>query len=203
MHSNVSGRRVAAGLGVLTVVLALGACSSGGGHGGHNGGTSAPNSPVQPSAVFNDADVTFATGMIPHHGQAVRMAELAATRTTNEKLLALATAIKGAQQPEIDKMTTWLRDWGKPVPDVDGGHGGHGAMPGMMSPEEMGKLTAAEGAAFDRLFLEMMIRHHEGAVTMSAEEQAKGANPEAKALAAQITAAQQAEIATMRGLLAG
>lgn len=156
----------------------------------------------EPGAAFNDADVMFAQMMIPHHKQAVEMADLAASRATDQGIKDLAVKIKAAQDPEIVTMTGWLTDWGKPVTPSDGmaGHGGHG-MPGMMGENDMAKLKAAKGADFDKMFAEMMIAHHNGAIEMARTEQAQGADPEAKALAATIATAQQAEVAQMQKIL--
>lgn len=161
-----------------------------------------------PPPAHNDADVTFAKGMIPHHQQAVEMSDLALTKAGSPKVKDLATRIKAAQGPEIEKMMGWLRDWGQPYTAGEGEHGamGHGSTGqggmGMMSTAEMQQLMNASGAAFDRFFLQGMIRHHEGAVTMAKEEQAKGQFADAKQLAGQIITSQEAEIAEMRGLLA-
>lgn len=149
---------------------------------------------------FNDADVRFATEMIPHHQQAVEMSSLAEKRAENPKVLDLASRIKGAQDPEIKQLSGMLESWGEDVPS---GHGGHGTdeMAGMMPEQEMTGLEVTSGAAFDRMFLEMMIRHHEGAIEMADTESAEGQNPEARELAKTIARVQQAEIAEMNGLL--
>ncbi|MCX9192354.1 DUF305 domain-containing protein [Carbonactinospora thermoautotrophica] len=169
-----------------------------------------PATATTPAQQFNDADVTFAQQMIPHHQQAVDMAELAETHAQDAEVKKLAAKIQAAQAPEIEMMSGWLRAWGKPVPTAmpSVGHGGHQMpsmgghqMPGMMTQQEMDQLMAARGAEFDRMFLQMMIKHHEGAVEMARTEQAQGANPEAKKLAGQIAASQTAEIAEMRELL--
>ncbi|MEU8324515.1 DUF305 domain-containing protein [Nonomuraea sp. NPDC048881] len=151
--------------------------------------------PSQPS--FNDADVMFAQMMIPHHQQAVEMAELAPQRAKDPEIKKLAADIKAAQDPEIQTMKGWLTEWGKPVPSGGMGHD----MPGIMSAEDMKKLDGAKGAAFDRLFAEQMIAHHEGAIEMARTEQASGVNPQAKELAKAIESTQQAEVAQLRKLL--
>ncbi len=151
----------------------------------------------QPTAQHNEADVSFAQGMIPHHQQAIDMSDLASRQAASPEVKDLAARIKAAQQPEIDRMTAWLEDWGQPVQPEHGEHGGHG----MLSDTEMTQLRQASGPTFDRLFLEGMIRHHEGAVRMSQEELDKGAFPDAKELARHIIDSQQAEIAEMRRLL--
>ena len=156
---------------------------------------------------FNDADVAFATDMIPHHQQAVQMAEVAADRAGSDQVRQLAEDIEAAQGPEIDTMTGWLEDWGQGTPSGSMDHGdmGHGdasgGMPGMMTADQMNMLEDAEGEPFDRMFLEMMIQHHEGAIDMARTEQANGENPDAIALAEQVETDQEAEIATMKRLL--
>jgi uncharacterized protein (DUF305 family) len=122
----------------------------------------------------------------------------------------LAERIEQTQLNEIERMTRWLRDRGEAAPDEDayrgnagGGHAGH--MPGMLTAEEMARLVAADGVAFDRLFLEYMIRHHEGALTMVAELQAAGGGLEAEIFrfAADVDADQRAEITRMQSMLTG
>ncbi|MCX6465168.1 MAG: DUF305 domain-containing protein [Pseudonocardiales bacterium] len=160
---------------------------------------------------FNDADVAFAQGMIPHHRQAVAMAELVAGRTENPEVIDLAARIGGAQEPEIATMTGWLQEWGAEVPaegemggmaGMDhGGMAGMEGMSGMMTPEQMTALEQASGPEFDQMFLEMMVEHHRGAIEMAQTELDEGSDPEALALAQQIIDAQQAEITEMESLL--
>jgi uncharacterized protein (DUF305 family) len=158
--------------------------------------TSATASQVQ----FNDADIAFLDGMYPHHAQAVEMAGMVAGRTGNAEVVALAAAIEAAQQPEMDRMTAWLQQWGQPVPvsDMSGMH--HGG-DGMMSADQMDTLTALSGTEFDRQWLTMMIEHHEGAIDMANTELADGENPEARQMASDIVTAQQKEITDMQALL--
>ncbi len=142
--------------------------------------------------------------MIPHHAQAVTMADMA-TASTNADVTALASDIKAAQDPEIQTMPGWLAGWGAPVPATDGndmGSMGDNAMPGMMSEEEMTNLGDATGTSFDRQWLTLMIAHHEGAIAMAKTELSAGQNADAKALAQKIIDAQSSEIATMTPLLA-
>jgi uncharacterized protein (DUF305 family) len=155
-------------------------------------------------AAHNDADVMFAQQMIPHHEQAIEMAELAETRAASQEVKDLAGDIETAQDPEIETMTGWLGAWGEDMPG-QGEHGGrHDTtdMPGMIDEEAMSDLEAATGEEFDRLFLTSMIEHHEGALDMARAEQEDGEYPDAIALAEDIEAAQRAEIATMKELLA-
>ena len=192
----------------LIAALALAACGHPGDTTAHGTGHPGPTNTASPASttVHDEADVMFAQMMIPHHQQALEMAKLAGSRASNAKVKELAAKIETEQQPEIQTMTAWLTAWGAPVPAMSGGmsHGsmGHGAMPGMMSDADMAKLQAATGKTFDRMFLELMIDHHTGAVQMAKTELAQGENPEAKALAAVIVATQTAEIADMHHLLA-
>ncbi|SFO62034.1 Uncharacterized conserved protein, DUF305 family [Pseudonocardia ammonioxydans] len=166
-------------------------------------GATAPGAPV--SAEHNQADIAFAQRMIPHHQQAVEMSKLATDRAGSDDVRRLATEIEQAQSPEMAQMRGFLAAWGAPESGGMHGmdHGGmdHGDMAGMMTPEQMRQLEQAGGAEFDRMFLEMMIAHHEGAVQMAQTELAGGVNPEARALAQEIVDAQETEITEMRGLL--
>lgn len=148
----------------------------------------------------NSADVTFATGMIPHHQQAIEMSDMALEQAQDPKLKELAQQIKDAQQPEIDQLTEWLTTWDEPVPSDSGGHSGHD-MSGMMSAEDMQMLEQANGAEFDTMWLEMMIEHHKGAVEMAEIEKSEGAYPEAITMAEEIIKSQQAEIDEMQQML--
>ena len=189
---------------------------------------SAMMSPPAASAEHNAADLAFAQQMIVHHQGAVEMADLAPGRAANQQVKDLAARIKAAQAPEIEQMTGWLTLWGAAMTtsaaasSSDDGMGGmdHGgmsgmgedgemssgagtamAMPGMMSDAQMQELTGATGADFDRLFLQLMIMHHQGAIEMSDTEIAQGSNPAALALAESIKTSQTAEITEMQQLL--
>ena len=205
----------------LVVALVLGACSSS----SDSASDSVAESVVVESVVvesvagdaaYNAGDVTFAQNMIPHHQQAVEMATIALdpAREAGASVKDLATRIQGAQDPEIQLMTGWLKEWGKPVDEVAGtdhsdmDHSDMDSadmpgMEGMMSASEMTELKKATGPAFDTLWLEMMVRHHEGAVSMSKALETDGKATDAKELAAKIISAQEAEIAEMQKLLAG
>lgn len=159
-------------------------------------------------ATGSDADITFAQLMIPHHEQAVQMADIALQRATSPEVTDLATQIKAAQDPEIQQMRGWLQQWGAPE-QMDGVDGmDHGDMDmggqtagGMMSDEDMGALMDASGADFDRMWLTMMIAHHEGAIEMAEQVKAQSTNPDVTALADAIVAGQTTEIDTMQQLL--
>lgn len=160
------------------------------------------------SASFNDADVTFAQDMIPHHAQATEMAELAAGRTDNADILDVADQISAAQGPEIKTMSGWLKSWDREVPSagdemegMDHGSSSSSDMPGMMSDEEMSALKDASGTEFDQQFLTMMLAHHEGAIDMAKVEERDGKFNDAVALAKQIQRDQAAEISQMERLL--
>lgn len=185
----------------------LSACTDNGGHDMDNmnstrtspgAASSSPSGQSAPGA-HNDADVAFATDMIPHHAQAVAMAKMVPTRASIQQVKDLATQIQAAQDPEIKLMSGWLEAWGEPVPAA--GEMQHGD--GMMSMEEMGQLETATGAAFDKMWLEMMIKHHDGAIVMARIELTEGGDAEAKKLAQAIVDGQGKEIAAMNSLLAG
>ncbi|MDE3724006.1 MULTISPECIES: DUF305 domain-containing protein [Nocardiopsis] len=179
----------------VTAAVFLAACG-----GAEDGSTTgAPESSEQSATEFNDADVSFAQMMIPHHEQAVEMSELAQTRA-GEDVRGLAAEIEAAQGPEIDQMTGLLESWGEEPMDDMGGMD-HGGMDGMMSEDQMADLEQAEGDAFDTMFLEMMIEHHEGAIAMAETEIEQGADPEAQELAQEIVDAQRTEIEQMNDML--
>jgi len=147
---------------------------------------------------FNDPDIAFVTQMIPHHQQAVKMADIVLGKTgVDPRVVDLATQIKAAQDPEIATMTGWLKTWGQPSPEPMDGM----AMNGMMSQADMDALTAATGPQSSKLFLQQMIQHHQGAIDMANEELSTGTNPDALALAKKIAAAQTAEIADINDIL--
>jgi uncharacterized protein (DUF305 family) len=151
------------------------------------------------------ADTRFMQRMIPHHAQALGMAALVKDRTTNADLTLLARRIEVSQQDEIDQMSRWLRDRGEEVPQAHASHEGHDTlMPGMLNAEQMGQLVAARDTRFDRLFLEFMIRHHEGALAMVQELYTGGGGlePASDRFAREVNADQTIEITRMREMLA-
>ncbi|MDD9380331.1 DUF305 domain-containing protein [Streptomyces sp. ZAF1911] len=199
-------RRATAAAAATTAALVLAACGgndndSGAAHNGHNSASpsASASAPVR-QGDHNAADVTFAKGMIPHHQQAIEMADLAATRAESADVKKLADEIKKAQDPEIKTLSGWLTSWGEQVPAEGAGHGGHD-MSGMMSAEEMKQLESSSGKAFDTAFLTMMVKHHEGAVAMAKTEQSDGTYQPAKDMAGAIITSQSAEIARMKTLL--
>lgn len=193
----------------LSASLVLAACGGGGGHNGMDKGDQ-PKSPAAASATqpgstgFNDTDVMFAQMMIPHHEQAVDMAKVVLAKSANADVKKLATAIEGAQAPEIAQMKGWLSAWGKPaampgMPGMDHGTSGDG----MMSDADMRKFRAATGTELDTQFLQMMIVHHNGAIKMAEDELAKGVNADARKLAEAVKSSQSAEVRQMQQLLGG
>lgn len=210
-------RRLAA-VGVFASgALLLAACGSNEGSSGtDHGSTSAPSAAKKSGAntapgASNAADVTFAQSMIPHHQQAVEMAQLADGRASDTEIKTLAAAIEKAQGPEITTMRGWLKAWGAPassahsMPGMDHGSGGmdhgSGGMSGMMSAKDMTDLKAAKGTGFDKKFAQMMIGHHNGAITMAKDEQRNGRNATAKKLAGDVIKNQTAEVAKMNKIL--
>ena len=154
---------------------------------------------------FKQADANFMTGMIGHHSQAVEMVALIGERTASEAMRMLGKRIEVSQTDEMQMMREWLGTRGLPEPDPHAHHM-HGAtlMPGMLTPEEMERLSAAKGVAFDRLFLEGMIKHHRGALTMVEELFASpgaGQDSEIYSFASDVDADQRMEIDRMGAML--
>jgi uncharacterized protein (DUF305 family) len=203
--STATGRRRLGQLAgaLLAGSLVLSACSGG----DSSGSASASSTSVAADATFNTADVMFAQMMIPHHQQAIEMAQLTADRSTNPEVLDLAARIEAAQGPEIEQLTGWLEDWGQDTAsasmgDMDmGGDMGGMDMGGMMSSEDMASLEAASGTEFDRMWLEMMIEHHTGAIGMAETEISDGEDQGAVSMAEDIKSSQNQEINEMEQLL--
>lgn len=179
-------------------VLILAGC---GGHGTHEVGAEAsPTASAAVSATHTEDDAMFAAMMIPHHEQAVEMADLVPTRSENAEVVALAAEIKGAQGPEITRMQGWLDEGGVDAGSL-GDHSDHGGMAGMQSPDAMRDLAALQGEAFDTAWLTMMIDHHRGAVEMAQDVLDQPGDAQVAALAREIISAQEREIAQMTAML--
>ncbi|WP_239381091.1 DUF305 domain-containing protein [Frankia sp. CIT1] len=202
-------------LAALLSAMVLAACGTGSSPASSTTHSAAASSSTSANSDHNAADVTFAQGMVPHHQQAVDMADLASARAASEEVRSLARTIRSAQDPEITTMTGWLRSWGEPTATPRSGSHGMGMapassaampmmsmMPGMMSADDMAAMTGASGPGFDRMFLTMMIIHHEGAISMARAEEQNGRYEPAKELARGIQASQSEEITTMKTLLA-
>ncbi|MFJ3903104.1 DUF305 domain-containing protein [Streptomyces sp. NPDC090025] len=211
---------------VLLALFALTACESGSGRadsvpgGGSSGGSPAivaPGRPGEPARRVspeeaarlmpderpNSADHAYVQMMIEHHRQALTLTALAPGRASSAGVRKVAERISAAQGPEIGAMEAWVENNGGPraLPG-SGGHAGHGgrAMPGMATEAQLAQLRAAKGAAFDRLFLKLMIAHHEGAISMAADVLREGNAVLVEEMADDVIAQQSAEIERMRGL---
>jgi uncharacterized protein (DUF305 family) len=208
----------------LAAVLTLAACGSSGSSA--TGAATTPNvaatatqpAPAAPTATGTAApagragDISFAQLMIPHHQQALEMAYLAQDQAASPEVRNLAQQIKAAQDPEIQQMVAWLAAWGAPEQmagasapesmDHSGMDMGGMTSAGMMSNEDMRKLTDARGADFDRMWLQMMTAHHQGAVTMARQVLATTSDAGVKKLADAVVAGQTDEITQMQKLLA-
>lgn len=168
-------------------------------------------SPEEAEAIetppHTQADVEFMQGMIHHHAQALVMTSMVRDRAASRDLTILARRIELAQETEIETMERWLTERDEEPPDAEDhrrNHGGRGLMPGMVGHKQLAKLAAADGREFDRMFLEYMIRHHQGALTMVSElyETDGGTEPEIDLFARHVDSDQNIEINRMAGLLA-
>jgi uncharacterized protein (DUF305 family) len=212
--------RALRGIALLLLGLLPPAFAAGGAHAQQGPRTVQPGAPGDPGRAVatgrlaesarpphTAADARFMQGMIPHHAQALEMTALVPARTERDDVRLLARRIELSQDDEIALMRGWLRARGESDAPADAHHehGGHAAlMPGMLTPEEMARLEAARGSEFDRLFLELMIRHHQGALTMVAELfAADGAGQEAEIFqfATEVDADQRVEIRRMGEML--
>ncbi|WP_405634187.1 DUF305 domain-containing protein [Streptomyces sp. NBC_01178] len=202
----------------VAAVLALGACDADSGDGASGKakdagpGVVAPGRPGEPARTLsaeeaaeeaggdtaNSADFRYARMMIQHHAQALVMTGLVPDRASSDAVKRLADRISAGQKPEIGAMEGWLEKNGgeKREPGHD-----HAGMPGMATEAQLKKLRAAEGKAFDRLFLELMTTHHQGAITMATEALTEGNDVFVEEMATDVVAQQTVEIDRMRGLM--
>ena len=176
---------------------------------GQDASTIGPGQVVKQSDFAHD-DVAFMQMMIPHHAQALTMSKLASTRAESPEVKSIARRILAAQRPEILTMAAWLENKGVAVPsakddpaDFDHGEHGHDTMHGMLTDAQLADLRNASGAEFDRLYLEGMIQHHEGAITMADAVATGGTDVQVTEIANEIVIGQGAEIDRMKALLAG
>lgn len=202
---SLNAARLAAAFTAVVAALLLGACSSPAQPAGET--TQPTDAPVitgEP-AGYNADDVAFATNMVPHHKQAIELSTLVPERSTNPDVTALASRISAEQQPEINILNVFLVQWNEnPELGDDGGHGAHGQpMQGMVDDATMAKLESLQGTEFDRLWLESMIGHHQGAVEMAKAEIANGKNVDAISMAKTMVSTQEAEIVQMKQMLEG
>lgn len=184
--------RLTAAVGIVVVALAVAGCS---------GSDDAPG--------HDAADVSFASQMVPHHEQALRMVDMTEGRSLSPGFAQLTEHIAAAQAPEITEMQGWLEDWGQPTASgsmmagshlMSGGHMMTGR--GMMSEGRLRRLGGSPSRAFEDMWLRMMIAHHQGAIEMARTEIATGEYPPALRLARSIITSQRAEIEQMREMLA-
>lgn len=194
----------------IAAAIALSGCASGSGGSSMpgmdmGGSSSAPaSSSASAAADHNPADTMFAQMMIPHHAQAIEMSDvLLKKQDVPASVTALASRIKAAQAPEIEKMTGWLNGWNEPTMMPSGSAMG-GDMSGSMgmSADDMKKLDAAQGADAAKLFLTQMIAHYEGAIMMAKTETTDGKYADAVQLSKDIVSSQEAEMQEMKDLLA-
>ena len=185
---------------VFAVPLTVGMLTACGGSSDRHG---PPSSTDQSSeqADHNADDIAFARNMIPHHQQAVQMAQMVPTNTTNPRVIGLANQIITTEAPGIQAFRTFLMQW----QDVQGHDAGGQGIPmvGMVDQTTMDKLQSLTGAEFDRLWLTSMIDHHRGAIAMAQDEVAHGRNADVIYLARSIIATQQPEIDQMKQMLGG
>jgi uncharacterized protein (DUF305 family) len=156
--------------------------------------------------AHNAADTLFMQQMIPHHAQALEMTALVDGRSRSADLPLLAERIEASQQTEIDQMEAWLTERNEEIPAAHDHHGGHDRelMPGMLTEDQLAQLAATRGAEFDRLFLEFMIYHHQGALVMVQQLYATGGGlePASDRYAREVNADQNIEIGRMQTMLA-
>ena len=183
----------------LTLLGILVAC-------GDNNDSMTMSEPSESASENSAADVAFAQLMIQHHLQAVEMADMAIANAESPQIVSLAQEIESGQEPEIQRMQAWLRDWGadEQMDDMSSSMqhdmGGMSSS-GMMTADEMSALSEAPKLEFDSMWLQMMIRHHQGAVTMAEEIRRTTSESDVDSLANEVIAAQTAEIQRMQDLL--
>lgn len=156
-----------------------------------------PPASVAPS--FAPADVEFVVHLSQHHGQALHLAELAASRARSPAVKGIAAEIATAYAPQVDTLADWIRTWveaGAELPPHDIGHDEAG--PGMLAEDAVTRLESLRGPAFDRQFRKLMVRHHRGGLDLVAEQLRDGINPEARALAELLRASQTAHLSQLR-----
>jgi uncharacterized protein (DUF305 family) len=161
-----------------------------------------PEIVIPKGALYTKADVEFMQGMIAHHAQAIVMSKMAETNGANPQVLKLSRKIDQSQMPEINIMQDWLRRYGQFAPDTASWHDMQ--MDGMLTTDELKALSEAKGVAFDRLFLNGMIKHHAGALKMVEDlfkSPGAGQEVDANVFANDVVTAQTAEIGIMRRLL--
>jgi uncharacterized protein (DUF305 family) len=182
------------------IAAGLAACGSNTDHSGS--ATSTTSDEVNPR---NASDVAFAENMIPHHRQAMELADMVSDHSENKAVIAMADNISAQQQPEVTALSALMAQWNESSFDGGASHDSHGTMDmqGMVDDATMTKLQTLTGPAFDTLWLQSMIGHHEGAIAMAKAEIANGKNTDMIAMAKNIVAMQQLEINQMKQILEG
>lgn len=196
----INARRAAAASVLVLGLAGIAACAPGGSAPPPPPASSAPAHPGSTVSPEHDqADVRFVKMMVPHHQQALRMAEIVLPKPgLDPQVRQMTEKIQREQGPEIATMQSWLDAWNAgPAMSLEQARG----MQGLLSPDELAQLERADGAAASKLLLEQMIAHHEGAVSMSQPELQNGTNPQAKQLAHSIVASQRQQIQQMRSML--
>jgi len=218
--TNWTYRAIFAALGAVLALGPLAACSSTPPPPSNPGPVIVPGKPGEEASTIppgqatgvapeepNDADKQFIQNMIVHHQQAVWMADLAPSRASSKDVKGMASRISDVQKLEIDAMNRWLSKHSIPTVNPTAPNhetmGGHGAMPGMATPEQLDQLKNAKGTAFDTLWLTLMIAHHQGALTMAEEVRQKGVDVRVQEIADDVLVEQADEIQRMQGWLNG
>lgn len=209
----------------LALALTIGGCSSAeptgptatspdapvlqpGAPGEPNTSLSGTSAVATPKVTHNDADVTFLQDMIVHHAQAIVMSDLVKGRLEDTQVSGIARRIRAEQKPEMKGMAATLTSWGEKVPieatnptlGSRAGHSKHAKMPGMATQEQLDALSSAKGADVDRLYLDLMTKHHEGALTMCKTLGDKGSDERTSELGDEITVVQQKQIDQMKAM---
>jgi uncharacterized protein (DUF305 family) len=152
--------------------------------------------------VANAADTAFAVGMVPHHEMGITLDEIAVAGADDVRVRRIAFEMNTYQGPELDELRQWAGDWGSGMAMTHATSDPGAAPVGMPTDADLARLRASEGPTFDRLFLNLMITHHEGAVTMADDEVGNGSNKAAVAAAVRIARVQRSQLAAMQSLLA-
>jgi uncharacterized protein (DUF305 family) len=152
--------------------------------------------------VANAADTAFAVGMVPHHEMGITLDEIAVAGADDVRVRRIAFEMNTYQGPELDELRQWAGDWGSGMTMTHATSDPGAAPVGMPTDADLARLRASEGPTFDRLFLNLMITHHEGAVTMADDEVGNGSNKAAVAAAVRIARVQRSQLAAMQSLLA-
>jgi len=182
---------------LVAVIIAMGFSKSGDSHSGMDHSSMMESAEVSGTGKLTGSDIMFLQMMIPHHQQAVDISNLALSKSKEEELLTLATVIRDGQADEIIQMKQWLKDAGA---EIEMGHSMGDSMGGMLNDTDLATLKSADGSTFDRLWLQGMTGHHDGALHMTQMiEDAQ--NPVIKKFGQDIVTVQSAQNKQMQGML--